>query len=964
MAKAFTIAIIAIGRGLQLITAAALIIAMAPANAAAPTSAAEQSRELQPTIFLDDAYYPPYLKVVLQSTNYGDEVKRAIWTPDEQFVIAVFGARGSAATHGLSLVIWDPVKNHIVNRVMFAPDAGEEVFVHKMRIDAAKAVTLDVSVKRGGGGRCEAMTMVYEFGKTHPWKLGGKSTLPADCASGPRDLPASPSGKYQLGFGPVSMVFEALYVLDAAQGTRLWDMAANEPFAISDAALSPDGTTIAIYTARVRMSEKYSSPIILFNLRTSQFREVQLTRGDPCCRVYWINNDELVAIDEDGAAPIVRIDARTGTEIGLRLEGQCQSGQPNEMVIIADASIRCRRQASNDPDQAGNVQTLATNKFQYTDNFQLVEYETSISYDRVREEIHWNILGAPEKQNLLYANVLSAGKIDDLPLFWAATRNGEFIIARNDANRDMATVAEVYFLRGGKFFAKAAAQYDTNLPPDTKLFRWIITDNGTKSLDPQSFMRTAFQPQLVRRLFDCWRSQRCDDRPSFDIPRINTVLPVVTIQTVTRGDAPNSAKVELEVRQGQGVDTYGTAVTSPAYNLRLFRDGALVAQYPEPAIDKDQSDIAQWRADNLVHTGADGTRRITLTVALPTGTEARMIDFTAYAFNEDRVKSETARAAYRQPPAARPRPRRAFVVTFGIDDYDGDHLDLKFASSDARLMGERLSTIPGYDVRQLTIASTTPSGQSVPITAMTIAHVIAILRNKNVAFAKAELAKQGIDASRLAAATPDDIVILSFAGHGWADPKGGFYLLPSNAVWPQGKSQPEIHTLVSAVQIADRLREVDAGEIALIIDACHSAASVDGGGFKPGPMGDPGLGQLAFDKGIRILAATQAGDVALEDSSLQQGLLTFALAGEGLTATGGKADRDGDGKITLDEWFGYATQRLPSLSAEVRQGRTDASGARGWIRTRASAPPPVQEPALFDFNSKASGIILKTDVRP
>jgi hypothetical protein len=50
----------------------------------------------------------------------------------------------------------------------------------------------------------------------------------------------------------------------------------------------------------------------------------------------------------------------------------------------------------------------------------------------------------------------------------------------------------------------------------------------------------------------------------------------------------------------------------------------------------------------------------------------------------------------------------------------------------------------------------------------------------------------------------------------------------------------------------------------MIIDARHSAASVEGSGFKPGPMGARGLGQLAYDKGMRILASTRADDLAWE----------------------------------------------------------------------------------------------------
>src|SRR3989440_4366623 len=49
-----------------------------------------------------------------------------------------------------------------------------------------------------------------------------------------------------------------------------------------------------------------------------------------------------------------------------------------------------------------------------------------------------------------------------------------------------------------------------------------------------------------------------------------------------------------------------------------------------------------------------------------------------------------------------------------------------------------------------------------------------------------------------------------------------------------------------------------------VVDACHSSASVQGEGFKPGPMGSRGLGQLSYDKGMRILTSTQSDDVALE----------------------------------------------------------------------------------------------------
>jgi hypothetical protein len=130
-------------------------------------------------------------------------------------------------------------------------------------------------------------------------------------------------------------------------------------------------------------------------------------------------------------------------------------------------------------------------------------------------------------------------------------------------------------------------------------------------------------------------------------------------------------------------------------------------------------------------------------------------------------------------------------------------------------------------------------------------------------------------------------------------------------------------------------------------------------------MGDSGLGQLAYDKGIRILAATQADDVAMEDSRLKQGLLTYALAAEGLSATGGMADLDRDGRIRLDEWLRYAVQRMPKLAADTRVGQINATGT-GTARAivfhdlPASAPKRrVQQPSLFDFNAAASTVVLR-----
>jgi hypothetical protein len=147
----------------------------------------------------------------------------------------------------------------------------------------------------------------------------------------------------------------------------------------------------------------------------------------------------------------------------------------------------------------------------------------------------------------------------------------------------------------------------------------------------------------------------------------------------------------------------------------------------------------------------------------------------------------------------------------------------------------------------------------------------------------------------------------------------------------------------------------------LIIDACHSAASIDAQGFKPGPMGSRGLGQLAFDKGMRVLAASQSDDVALESSAVRQGLLTYALVTDGLTTA--QADsRPADARITMAEWLEFGVDRVPLLFDELIEGKRPLTGARGLVSTATSGAPvdvarrKPQKPALFDFASRRDAL--------
>ena len=171
--------------------------------------------------------------------------------------------------------------------------------------------------------------------------------------------------------------------------------------------------------------------------------------------------------------------------------------------------------------------------------------------------------------------------------------------------------------------------------------------------------------------------------------------------------------------------------------------------------------------------------------------------------------------------------------------------------------------------------------------------------------------------------------------------------------------------------LTDHLRHVDAGDFVMVIDACNAAASVQGGGFKPGPMGSRGLGQLAYDKAMRVLAASQAEAVALESDRLRHGLLTYAMLREGLA--GGAADRAPEDRwIDLTEMLNYGVERVPLLYEDIRDGSfvvlgkgltpyepscgNEQGGDASDCREQSVAS--VQRPSLFDFSRSEQDVCM------
>jgi hypothetical protein len=205
--------------------------------------------------------------------------------------------------------------------------------------------------------------------------------------------------------------------------------------------------------------------------------------------------------------------------------------------------------------------------------------------------------------------------------------------------------------------------------------------------------------------------------------------------------------------------------------------------------------------------------------------------------------------------------------------YSQGDMRIAFTAKDARQMsqvlGDKLEGTRQFaDVVRIRLVSDTPEQHEAGEAAATKAHLQAVL---DVLAGRRKLDEQlkkeipGIE--RVEKAEPEDLVLLSFSRHGYTDTRGVFHIV----LWDIGKTTPqdkitaalERNSLSSDV-LSGWLRDVDAGEMTMIVDACHSEATVAAEGFKSGPMGSRGLGQLAYDKGMRILAASKSNEEAME----------------------------------------------------------------------------------------------------
>ena len=242
-----------------------------------------------------------------------------------------------------------------------------------------------------------------------------------------------------------------------------------------------------------------------------------------------------------------------------------------------------------------------------------------------------------------------------------------------------------------------------------------------------------------------------------------------------------------------------------------------------------------------------------------------------------------------------PKIANRWAVVIGVGDYESKRVPkLRFAEPDADAMYRLLTTRAGYPRENVVLLTDTAPEKPT-------------LQNIRLALGDFLARKT----------TREDMVLIYYAGLGAPEAdaaskdKDGLakYLIPRNV-------QPESlrSTAFAMDEIQGILDRIPAERVVLLLDTSYSGVA-GGRSFvpsnaRPRNLSDQFLERLTKGRGRLVITASGPNEVALEPADLGHGLFTYYL----LEALSGKADRNGDGIVTVSELYPYVEDQVERRS--------------------------------------------------
>lgn len=154
--------------------------------------------------------------------------------------------------------------------------------------------------------------------------------------------------------------------------------------------------------------------------------------------------------------------------------------------------------------------------------------------------------------------------------------------------------------------------------------------------------------------------------------------------------------------------------------------------------------------------------------------------------------------------------------------------------------------------------------------------------------------------------SPEDVVLIYYAGHGEAS-QDEFFFVTYEFELPLSLRRLERRAL-SATKLKEMVQDIGARRVILLIDACKSGSAVEGFGDQ---VDRRVLRRMGQSVGLHIVSATAKEQFAVEHRELGHGVFTYSL----IEAMSGGADEEPrDGNLTVREVVRYSEDSVPDLS--------------------------------------------------
>ena len=385
---------------------------------------------------------------------------------------------------------------------------------------------------------------------------------------------------------------------------------------------------------------------------------------------------------------------------------------------------------------------------------------------------------------------------------------------------------------------------------------------STEKASLESRYEKGFTPRLMATLI----ADQSTGHVEFNADEAIAKIPTLTIKTFNNGPFRPGVPI-VATQKGASIEVDVTQNAGEVSEVRLFQNGKLQKTKPNEGTSTYHFDAQLTSAfgeENFFYVSAQTKG----------GTESEKFKFTV-----------------RYKGATEERPRM-FLLTIGINQYRNPKYNLNYAQADADALKNTLKPVAQGLFKEI-IATDIRNEQAT---------------RDNILKALHTIQTQALE---------QDVLIVYYAGHGVMNGAAAedrdFYIVPYDVIQLYGKDEVLKQKAISASELKKYAQSINAQKQVFILDACQSAGALEALAQR-GAAEERAFAQLARSTGSFWITATGTDQFATEFEKLGHGVFTFALL-EGIS---GKADANGDKKLTIKELSTYVENRVPELSEQYK----------------------------------------------